>query len=452
MGLTTQQLIYGVTRWVKRGQGLAMGRSLILIITLPSISASNLVLAQTWSTVNATSSKTVPVPHSAKAINVANLEQVATEIDPAASGMNIPRHNELANNEVSAPASVDAAINVQTSIINASKSVYIGDQITVKISVQHPAAMAVTLVGNVTPLAPFELIAAPVTIPASNVDAAVGSRRTEFLLVLAPFKTGELVLPVWEVNLNGNLRRSSAALPLVVTALTTDTDTTIKPVELMPAPPTGAWLQSRNVVVLLGTLLIYIMGQAVIGIYRQRTATVAVTPPTVALLAAERSLEADTIAQLQATLQQAKNTGNLEPFYTALAEIINNYLMLRYQIVFKSLTTIEITRLLVDRQAAGSLIQIYQQLLTLCDWAKYAAVMLPLTKAEPLVNQMIIVLQELTTAETKVAAAAVAAVPTKVAASNNKAANSADPHLDPATLPPNNRTAVANSSNTEGRK
>jgi hypothetical protein len=397
-------------------------------------------------------------------VNKANNSMVAQTEAPkdVAGDVNIGRDaNEAIN--------INEAINVKTSII-ANKPVHIGDQITIKIEVRHPANLQITLAGNVTPLTPFELVAAPTTLRSTLADGGIsvsganggtggkvidgatshhtnengtndnttnggninginetsGIVRTEFLLVIAPFQTGELTLPVWEVVANGLIRRQSSALAIVVTALATEADSTIKPVELMPSPPPSAWLQSRNAIVGIGTLLIYVVGQGIVGVYRRRSVVLpAPAGARVSLPPTLPTLEEQTITQLQIILRQAKITGNLEPFYTQLAEIVNSYLMARYQIVLKSLTTAEITTLLVEQQASGQLVQVYQQLLTLCDWAKYATVMLPLTKAEPLINQMITLLQEFATsmsaehsptpAATAKAAATLAATPIRTA-------------------------------------
>ena len=228
---------------------------------------------------------------------------------------------------------------------------------------------------NVVDLAPFSVLSRT----ESEKDLGDGHMRREFVLKIAAYEPGELVVPAVEVTYlgpGGDVRQTrTQPVPVKISSLIANEP---EPTIRENAPPVTVWKRDLTLVIIAGGLLAAGLGALVTWmVVRKLRRRVIVRPGPPPRPAAEVALERLDRLGAYGFLENADN----RPFYFAISEVIRDYLGARYGFDSLELTTGELMTELRRRAGRTIVLDEIERWLSACDLVKFAKVSPTATEA-----------------------------------------------------------------------
>lgn len=279
----------------------------------------------------------------------------------------------------SATAPADPAAPTVAARLDALAGVaHVGDALSLKVTAVSKRGTPVNL-PNVVDLGPFSLLAGADARTESEKDLGDGHVRREFVLKIAAYEPGDLVVPAIEVTYlgpSGDVRQAhTTPLPVKIASLIANEP---EPALKDNAPPVTAWKRDLTLVYIAGGLLAALLGGLITWlIVRKLRQKVVVRPGPPPRPAHEVALERLDRLGAYGFLENADN----RPFYFAVSEIIRDYLGGRYEFDSLELTTGELMTALRRRAGRTIVLDEVERWLSACDLVKFAKVSPTATEA-----------------------------------------------------------------------
>ena len=274
----------------------------------------------------------------------------------------------------------EKAVQVEVAARVLKSKIKIGDEIRFLVQVEHPRKYTITPPSAKTDLAPFEIKkmdASPTVKGQNRVQETYG-------FTLTVFEMGELKIPPLTVRYQEESGKSGEVRtdPVPVTVLSvgkklTDKDD-IRPIK-GPVSLTFLHLRSWILGFLAASLAIFLIIKIAIRWLRRNQELESLKPPHV---------------RVQIELKRLKDQGYLEDkkvkeYYTALSDILRNYMDRLWKVQAHEHTTIEILELLKEKNFEKSITEKIRTVLEETDLVKFAKVVPERTLADRLESDIL---------------------------------------------------------------